>query len=229
MTRCSLATRGEHVFYRPCTMHVGRALLLATTMLMLGGCIQATGTIPEHHYALGELVVSPADAQQTTANNGQVLGITQITVPPWLAGTGFFYRLAYAENNRLAAYAYSDWVAPPASLLEPLVQDMLASASGWQAVVGPGAPAHVDASLYLRLENFSQVFTQPKQSIGIIELTATLIDSHSGQVLAQKNFHVQVAAPAPDAQGGAKALARASRQLVAQLQRWVQSIATSEQ
>lgn len=203
------------------------AVLLA--IVLLAGCVQTAGTITQHHYALGKLSPAAVDSNQIQVNNGKVLGISAISVPPWLEGTGFFYRLAYEKDNRLSAYAYSDWVAPPALLLEPLVRGRLASGSGWQAVVGPGAPADVDASLYLRLENFSQVFTQPRQSVGIIELTATLIDSHSGQVLAQKNFRVRVAAPTPDAQGGAKALSRASGQLVAQLRRWVQSVAASEQ
>lgn len=233
MNRLSLTTRrAERAHSRlDGSQHAPRmagAALLFCVVLVLGGCASATGPMEQHHYALGELAPPPAAAQRTMTNNGKVLGITQITVPPWLAGTGFFYRLAYDENNRLAAYAYSDWVAPPATLLEPLIRDALASASGWQAVVGPGAPAAVDASLYLRLGNFSQVFGQPQQSFGVIELTATLIASHSEQVLAQKDFRVQVAAPTPDAQGGAKALARASRQLVVQLQRWVQSAAVGQ-
>lgn len=206
------------------------ACLLLACALVLGGCAHDGATISSQHYALGELTPpaaggSPA-AGDNVGNNGRVLGISAITVAPWLAGTGFFYKLAYRDDSRLAAYAYSDWVAPPATLLQPLVRDALATTSGWQAVVGPAAPAAVDARLYLRLENFSQVFTQPGQSVGVIKLTATLIDSDNSQVLAQHTFAIRQPAPTPDAQGGAQALRQASRQLVMQLRSWVQQMAT---
>src|SRR5699024_9892164 len=87
-TRRSFAMRGASGWHcerrasQSCFLYGGRALLLIMAMLALAGCIQTSGKIQQHHYALGELVAPPADThpddQQTSISNGKVLGITQI-------------------------------------------------------------------------------------------------------------------------------------------------------
>jgi cholesterol transport system auxiliary component len=159
--------------------------------------------------------------------NGKILEVAQISVPEWLSGTAMYYRLDYRDDNQLAAYAQSDWIAPPAAMLEPILRRSLAG-GGWRAVIGPRNPATADASLQLRLDDFSQAFAQPGESEGVLDATATLIDSHNDRVIAQKHFHVEVAAATADAQGGAEALAEASRKFAAQVQGWAQAAATRQ-
>lgn len=195
-------------------------------LLALGGCVHSTKAQFSHHYGLGPSAsVSPGGPAADA--NGKVLEVEQISVPEWLSGTEMYYRLDYRDDNRLAAYAQSDWIAPPAVMLEPILRESLA-AGGWRAVIGPRNTAMADTSLQLRLDDFSQAFAQPATSVAVLDATATLVDAHSDRLIAQKHFHVEVAAASPDAQGGAKALAEASRRFAAQLQSWAGAAAGTE-
>jgi cholesterol transport system auxiliary component len=202
-------------------------VLLAACALILGGCVHSTKVQFTRHYALGATSAASAGEANATGANGKILEVAQISVPEWLSGTAMYYRLDYRNDNQLAAYAQSDWIAPPAAMLEPILRHRLAG-GGWRAVIGPRDPATADASLQLRLDDFSQAFAQPGESKGVLDATATLIDSHDDSVIAQKHFHVEVAAATADAQGGAKALAEASRRFAAQLQGWAQAAATGQ-
>ncbi|HEX7341973.1 MAG TPA: ABC-type transport auxiliary lipoprotein family protein [Rhodanobacteraceae bacterium] len=187
-------------------------------LLALGGCASAPLTAVIHHYTLGGPTTMTGHA---AAAGHEVLQIARIHVPTWLADTGMDYRLDYRHANRLAVYGYSDWAAAPAQLLEALLQQTLARADDWRAVIGPDNPAHANVSLHLRLNDFSQHFATPDHSTGVVDATATLIDAADGHVIAQKHFHIDAAAPSADAQGGAEALGEASRQLAGQLERWL--------
>lgn len=202
-------------------------LLLAACLLLLGGCVHSTKAQFTRHYGLGTPASVPANGSGAANANGKILQVSQISVPDWLSGNAMYYRLDYRNDDRLASYGQSDWIAPPASLLEPILRRALAG-GGWRAVVGPRNPATADTSLQLRLDDFSQAFAQPGESKGILDATATLIDSHNDSVIAQKHFHIEVAATTPDAQGGAKALAEASRQFAAQLQDWLRGAQRGE-
>ncbi len=187
--------------------------------LLLGGCMHATRNAQVHHYDLGTPAAS--STQPESAHGNFVLRIAHITVPPWLDGNAMHYRLAYQGSDRLAAYAYSNWASPPASLLESVIQRSLADGGAWRAVLGPGNPAPADRALRIKVDDFSQVFSRPDQSAGIIDATATLVDGRDGHVIAQRHFHVAVPAPIPDAPGGVKALSTAARQFARALQTWI--------
>lgn len=198
--------------------------MLCAGALMLSGCMSTTQTQRVHHYALGAPVAASAGQQPAVSAKRGVLGISRVVVPPWLAGTAMHYRLDYRGDGRLAAYGQSDWAAPPATLLEPLVQAALATGGRWRAVVGPHSSATADASLHLRLQDFSQAFASPEQSTGVIDATATLLDNADADVIAQKHFHVAVPASSADARGGAAALRTASHDLARQITDWLSTV-----
>lgn len=191
--------------------------------LLLAGCMHSTKADFPRHYTLGN--PAPAHAVSGTASHGRkVLQISRVIVPPWLAGNAMYYRLDYRDGRSLASYAHSDWIAPPATLLESIIQNTIAADGNWQAVIGPGNPASADANLHVRLDDFSQAFSHPHASTAVIDATATLIDNRNDSVIGQRHWHIEVAAPTADAQGGAKALGKASRQLANDLQRWLAEV-----
>lgn len=197
------------------------SLALCACTLALGGCMHSTKADFPQHYALGGTAHVAQANRQTSTPGQKILQIARIAAPDWLEGTAMYYRLDYQYDGRLSAYGRSDWIAPPATLLEPRIQSAIAAGGGWRAVIGPGNPANADASLQLQLNDFSQAFSGPGQSVGILDATATLIDNHDDSVAAQKHFHIEVAAHSADASGGAKALSEASEQFAAQVQRWL--------
>lgn len=203
------------------------ALAACACVLILAGCAQATKEHFVQHYGLSAAAPSPAGSEHAGNGRRGILQIARIVVPEWLDGAAMYYRLDYRADGRFASYANSDWIAPPATLLEPLLQKTILAGGAWRAVIGPGNPATADEILQIRLDDFSQSFAQPHASTGVLDATATLISNRDDRVLAQRHFHVEVAAPTPDAQGGAKALGEAGARFADELQQWVDSTSVS--
>lgn len=201
---------------------------LAMCLLVLGGCTSAVryNAYPQR-YALG-VVTTQTALPPATPVHAATLQIARVGVPAWLQGDGMVYRLAYGNRQRVAAYADSTWAAPPADLLEPLIRNALAASGNWRAVLGPGSGAQAQFTLRVDLADFSQVFTAPQTSFGVLDATATLMDAHSARVIAQREFHFKVAAASVDAAGGAAALDAASRSFVRQLQTWLRALPAAQ-
>jgi cholesterol transport system auxiliary component len=167
---------------------------LALCTLALGGCGAASrqNVVPRHYTFGGS---APAATQTSPHPHGAILRIARIEMPAWLQGTGLYYRLAYRNRNVIAAYANSDWAAPPAGMLEQRLRSALAD-GGWRAIVAPD------------------------ESFGVLDATVTL-DGANDALVAQRHFHFRVAAPTADAAGGVKALDAASRDFARQLRDWL--------
>lgn len=198
-------------------------LVACACALALSGCMHTTKAHFVRHYALSAPAPAPVAANHVDRG---ILQIAQIVVPDWLDGTAMYYRLDYERDGRLASYANSDWIAPPAALLQPLLQQTMRAGGHWRAVVGPRSPASTDEALQIGLDDFSQSFPQPQASTGVLDATATLISNRDQHVIAQRHFHVVIPSPTPDAQGGAKALGEASAKFAGELQQWIDSTAT---
>lgn len=193
------------------------ALAMLAGLTLLAGCSHTPSrAVFPRHYTLA-----------MTATNGRsthglaTLQVGRISVPPWLDGSALYYRLDYRQNDQIAAYGQSDWIAPPAHLLGDVVVNALTASGAWRIVSGPASAARSDFSLDIRLNDFSQVFTSPTTSKGVLDATATLLDNRTDQAVAQRHFHIEAPSPSPDAAGGAHALNDASRQFVAQLRQWL--------
>ncbi|HKZ11752.1 MAG TPA: ABC-type transport auxiliary lipoprotein family protein [Rhodanobacteraceae bacterium] len=197
---------------------------LGACLWMLAGCAHFSSrqSFPKHYTLTG----SPAPAQQALPPTSRqaTLQVARITVAPWLQGTALYYRLDYRHDDRIAAYAQSDWVSPPAQLLAQNIRNAIARDGGWRVVTGPAGPTGTDFSLHIGLDDFSQAFASPGQSRGVLDATATLVDNRSGNAIAQKHFQVDAPAPSADAQGGVNALNHAALQFTAELERWLRNV-----
>ena len=193
-------------------------VVLALCTLALGGCGAASrqNVVPRHYMFGGS---APAATQTSPHPHGAILRIARIEMPAWLQGTGLYYRLAYRNRNVIAAYANSDWAAPPAGMLEQRLRSALAD-GGWRAIVGPASTTQADFTLHVSVDDFSQAFTSPDESFGVLDAAVTL-DGANDALVAQRHFHFRAAAPTADAAGGVKALDAASRDFARQLRDWL--------
>lgn len=194
---------------------------IAFCLLLLAGCanVSSRQAFPKHYALAGAEL--PASHEPTATH--MTLRIARIAVPSWLDGTDMYYRLDYRHDDSIAAYAQSDWLAPPAQMLEQVIRNTIAGGGTWRAVFGPDDPANADFSLRTRIDDFGQVFTSPQQSYGVLDAVATLVDNRDETAVAQKRFYLRVAAPGADAAGGVAALNSASRQFAVELQQWLQA------
>lgn len=196
-------------------------IFLVACLSALGGCtsVARQNAFPQR-YALGPAASQIAPPPQAQPRR-MTLQVARVEMPAWLRGEGMYYRLDYGNRQRVAAYADSAWVAPPAEMLQQLVRNMLAADGTWHAVVGPGSDARAQFILRVDVEDFSQVFTSPQTSFGVLDAAATLVDAHNAKVIAQRSFHLRIAAPSADAAGGAAALGATSQDFTRQLQAWL--------
>lgn len=139
------------------------------------------------------------------------------------------YRLTYRNAQELRPYTLARWAAPPAQLVRQRLREQLGQrrsifdARGGLAL-NRSQNAVLPLLLRLDLEEFSQVFTMPEASIGLIRLRATLIEqANSGEkLIAQRRIVVQRPAPSADAQGGIEALTQATDAAIEEIDLWLQ-------
>ncbi|MDP1652515.1 MAG: ABC-type transport auxiliary lipoprotein family protein [Rhodocyclaceae bacterium] len=148
---------------------------------------------------------------------GIPIAVVEVRAAAWLDSPAQFYRLAYADVTRRAAYAGSRWVAPPGELLERWLQRR--SAFGQAAPGGPGC------RLRLALDELEQRFAAPQSSEAVLEVRATLLPLHGEAVLAKRAFRIVKAAPTPDARGGVAATRAAADALSGELAQWLAELA----
>jgi cholesterol transport system auxiliary component len=146
--------------------------------------------------------------------------VPNVVSPSWLDSPAIVYRLAYQEAGRPQIYAFSRWTAPPAALLSQRLRARLAIASNG-GVIAQADSARADHVVNVDLEEFSQIFDTAQSSRGVVRARVSLISSARRSLSAQKVFSVERPAASADANGGARALAEASEELVAQVIEWL--------
>ena len=182
-----------------------KSLATFLVVLMLGGCSLAPKVPARAVYDLG-----PAPA--TSASGGALAWrLADVTAPPWLAGDGIAYRLAFQQAQRLEHYRDSAWAAPPAALLTQRLRERLATPAACA-----GRPA---ALLAVNLDEFEQVFSSPTASRVVLRLHATLWPA-TGTPL-QQHWRLERPATTPDAPGAVTALAQAVDEWLPQLATWL--------
>ncbi|NCT81576.1 MAG: ABC transporter [Comamonadaceae bacterium] len=184
-----------------------RHLMPLAAALLLGACSLAPTAPPRAVYDLG-----PAPA--ATAGGGAVAWrIADVGAPPWLAGEGIAYRLAFRQAQRLETYRDSFWAAPPAALLTQRLRAQLATP--------PACAGRPAALLAVDLDEFEQVFASPTSSRAVLRLHATLWPAGTSAPALQQHWRLERAAASPDAPGAVQALAQAVDEWLPQLADWL--------
>lgn len=198
---------------------VAALFIIIITTLIVGCALPERGASPVL-YDFGERAL-PASAAVAATPARPALAIS-VHAAASLESTALQYRLAYDDARQLRAYALARWAVPPADLVQQRLREGL---SRQRTVLKPGQGAPL--LLALELEEFSQVFDKPGQSVGVLRLRATLQQaSTSGlKTVAQRSVQVQRPAPTAGASGGVRALEAATDAVVVELAQWLQSVA----
>ncbi|CDS52531.1 Probable lipoprotein [Polaromonas sp. CG9_12] len=147
-----------------------------------------------------------------------------------LENQAVLYRLGYVDDQQLRPYSQARWTMPPAQLVRQRMRERLSQ----QRVVltareGVALNRSQNANLpmlRLELEEFSQLFSAPDTSIGLIRVHATLVDiTPAGErLVAQRNLSVQRPATSADAGGGVRALTAATDAAIDELDQWLRQM-----
>ncbi len=201
---------------------------LALAFAVLAGCAGPDRPVRATLYDFGPGATQPQPSTRIAPLPPIALG--EIDAGGALDGSAVLYRLGYADAHQLRPYAQARWTAAPAQLVRQRVREHL---SQRRAVLNMGEGAALLRSggmaprvLRLELEEFSQLFSSPTQSAGVIRLRATLAENTpSGEkLLAQRVLIVQRPAPTADAPGGVRALAAATDAVAEELSQWLQQV-----
>lgn len=185
-------------------------LIVFSLAAMLAGCASGPpAAVSTIRYDLGD----PAPLAGTMTM--PPVKVLAVSASKNLDTDAFIYRLKYADAQRIGRYADSHWTSSPADLLTQRLRAALAS----RGPVLTGSDPVRAPMLQVDLTNFEQVFDAPEKSHGEISARVTL--SQHGQVVGQRTFVARAPSYSPDAEGGARALAAASDDLIAQMAAWL--------
>lgn len=139
----------------------------------------------------------------------------EVNAPLWFDTMGIDYRLAYLDPARLREYAHARWAGPPAQLIQQRLMQRLD-----YGVSGQGRSYCL---LRVELTEFSQIFSSPESSRGMLQGRVILLD-HARQVVADRVLNLQNPASTPDSRGGVDALSATVDQLADSLLAWEQAL-----
>ncbi|WP_293605894.1 ABC-type transport auxiliary lipoprotein family protein [Polaromonas sp. UBA4122] len=182
-----------------------------------------------YDFGPGTLLTQPA-TRQLTVPSLPPLAIDDIaTSGGALDNMAVLYRLGYADAQQLRPYAQARWSMPPAQLVRQRLREQLSQRRAVfnareRVALNRSQNAVLPLLLRLELEEFSQLFTTPDASVGLIRLRATLLEiTPAGEkLLGQRNVVVQRPATSADAAGGVRALTAATDAAIEELDQWLQ-------
>lgn len=190
------------------------ALVMLAAASVLSGCALTRSSAPTVTYDLGPAIAVPADP--TTASKLPRLRVAQTEGPTWMDSNSFYYRLQYAQAQRLQPYATQRWVVPPTQLFDSRLREAI-SARGALAWSGDtDVPA-----LKVDMLDFEQVFDSATSSQGLVRVRATVY--HHGMI-GQQTFVARQPAPSADGAGGVKALADGTDTVIAAMLDWIATL-----
>jgi cholesterol transport system auxiliary component len=192
----------------------------ARGLALLAAALLTACALPERAPAPLLYDFGPGQGQESAAAPRPPLTL-RVLAGPALESPAMLYRLAYADARQLRSYTQSRWAMAPAELLQQRLRDGLGRD---YALVQPGMNGV--RVLLIELEEFSQVFSAPAESHGLLRLRASLLQTGAGgeQLLGQREWQLQRPAPSPDAAGGVHALNSASTAAVSELVQWLQTL-----
>ena len=186
------------------------AILVAACVLT--ACALGDRRPPAIQYDLGPLKM---DTSESMSARLPVIS-TKVHAPEWMNENLMFYRLDYINDQQVRFYTESSWNTSPARLFKNRLDSCLVAAGNTVTGVRTSLSA---LTLRIYLEDFSQHFSSPSDNVTRIVLRASLFKGRD--LIAQKRFQKDVRSLTADAQGGAKALAQNSDELIVEIMQWL--------
>lgn len=185
----------------------------------LSGCANSLQSSRAALYDFGPGLLATAPLTAST-HAPVILGMIEAT--PALESLAVHYRLGYANGQQFKPYSQARWSMAPAQLIRQRLSEQLGQS---RAILNPGesglAGTAEPATLRVDLEEFSQLFLTPTESVGLIRLRATLIQPSKTPRVMQHSVVVQRPAASADALGGVQALTAATDAAVLEIDAWM--------
>ena len=201
--------------------HTGYRALFCLLFLTLTACSLPLQSVRPDVYDFGPGKLATPPVQKMAPLTA--LGLAEIEASAALDSTAVLYRLAYDDTQKLQPYTLARWSMPPAQLVRQRLREHLEQL---RPLLNTGDSTATPLTLRMELEEFSQLFEAPDQSVGLLHLRATLTGTRvSGEkLLAQRSIIVQRPAPSADAAGGVRALKAAADAAAQEIEQWLMEL-----
>ena len=185
-------------------------------------------------YDFGPGALTAQASTPSATRQAPPLAIDDISTPGGaIDNLAVLYRLGYTDVQQLRPYAQARWSKPAAQLVQQRLREQLGQRRtvfriGEGAALNRSQNAVLPLQLRLELQEFSQLFSAPEASVGLIRLRATLLElTPAGEkLLGQRLVVVQRPAASADAPGGVRALTAATDAAIEELDQWLQQTPT---
>jgi cholesterol transport system auxiliary component len=184
--------------------------LLASSLAGCGGLLPKPPA-PPSRYALDD--GAAVQSGPTAAAGAPVLLVAQARAA---AGFDTAQMRHLGATMALQAYTQSEWVAPPAEMLAPLLVQALQRSGAFRAVLLAPSSARADLRLETELIRLQQDFRRRPSELQLT-LRVLLIDLGTRRALGTRSFEQRLPAVSEDALGGVLAARQASSQVLREL------------
>lgn len=194
---------------------IKKGLFVFAMSMGLTACIHIGTPVTEttQNYTLVDLPSTPIHAPYT----GKVVAVGSGEALPRVRSSSMLYQ---QKDFQLKEYALHRWLAPPVSMIAPIISSELDHTGAFKAVVSaPSYAGMPDYQISVVLERLQQNFVLEKSTEQLV-LQLILVNMKTNQVVAAKTFSAEVDA-APDAPGGVLAANQALAQLMPDMIRFI--------
>jgi cholesterol transport system auxiliary component len=170
---------------------------------------------PLTFHTLNLMAPSESESSSLAAVNS-IPNLPSVIINPPHAAAGFeTAKLIYLRRkHELEYYSQSEWVAPPARLLSPLIVERLMRTGRFKAVVLTPSAVVADLRLNTEIIRLQHEFVDATGPSKVrFTLRAYIMDEKTRKVLANREFETLVNSPSENAAGGVVA-ANLATQLV---------------
>ena len=232
MMTCSFSRNAINlVALSACQYCAKRLFCLVSVLALAAGCSVIDKPARATMYDFGPGALSTQAMATMAASALPPLAIADIaTSGGALENQAVLYRLGYLDDQQLRPYSQARWTMPPAQLVRQRLRERL---SQQRVVLNAREGVALNRSqnthlmmLRLELEEFSQLFSAPDASTGLVRLHATLVEiTPAGErLVAQRNLAAQRPATSLDAAGGVRALTAATDAAIDELDAWLRQM-----
>jgi cholesterol transport system auxiliary component len=192
------AATPKHIGYR--ARHFGWLVLVGLGLLTGCGSILPK---PPAQPALFVLDDTTATRGERPAKSSPAAAVSTLVVNDPSAAAGYGTRqIAYVRTaNQLEYFAYSQWVAPPALMLAPLLARAIERTGAFAAVVRAPTTVAGDFRVETELIRLQQDFSVAPSRVRLT-LRAVLIDIATRRVIASREFDDAAVSASEDPAGG---------------------------
>lgn len=177
-------------------------LLISLSTLLLSACV-GMGNKKSNPVGIYDFGLSTEPHKLVS-----LVTVLDITSTEPLNSTHIRYRLNHENPSRVFNYTESRWSTTPAELLTQ------------QLKTHTEKPKQLNCILKLELSAFDHVYETLNNSLGVVQLSATLMHKKNRTILATRTFQFQSPAPSNNAQGGVAALNQAGIETLTQVIAW---------